>query len=183
MVQMWAASSDDENIVSLAVQDAAAAEFGMKDHAPWAAQGDVGKFVRQRVDAMTASHGDVYRSYVRAQYDETQAMFKDMGVGTVLVHRGFVGKDADVTAGIGDVRLRPLSAWSTTSSEAVTFAMDTVPSGLWNGPTARVVLTSRLPVSQILSTPYTGVGCRNEKEVVSVTPIVEADIQIIERVG
>lgn len=188
MVKMWAASSNDENIVSLAVQDAAAAEFGMKDHAPWPAQGDVGKFARQRVDAITASHGDVYRSYVRAQYDETQAMFKDMGIGSVRVHRGVlveesIMRDAFDISGTqltGGARLRPLSSWSSDPKEAQSFAMDTI-----TGSAAhfRIVMETRLPVSQILSTPYTGVGCRNEKEVVSVTPTVEADIQIIQRVG
>jgi hypothetical protein len=188
MVQMWASSSNDDNIVSLAVQDAAAAEFGMEGHAPWPARGDVGRVARERADAMTASHGDVYRRYVRAQYEETQAMFSDLGIGSVRVHRGVVVEesvmrdafDVSGTQLTGGARLRPLSSWSSDPKEAQSFAMDAIRD---QETQFRVVMETRLPVSQILSTPYTGVGCLGEDEVVSVTPTVDAAINIVGKVG
>lgn len=197
LVSMWAASANDANIVSLSVQRAANDEFGLTDAMPWKAP----DATIRAVDDAYASNGPVYRRFVRAQYDETQQMLRDIGVSEVGVHRG-IRVDDDVAVGLfgaetffipadevisefadspygmrrvrgmespevkrGPVAQRPLSSWATSMEQADAFTGAATFEGDMQASTP-LLMSTRIPASKILATPFTGVGCLGEDEVV-----------------
>ena len=197
LVLMWAASANDQNVVSLAVQKAARDEFGIKDALPW----QTGSETQKAVDDAYETHGGVYRRFVRAQYDETQQMLSDMGVSEVGIHRGIrvnddvavglfgaetffiptdevTGEFADSPYGMrrpsgmespevkrGPVAQRPLSSWATSMEQADVFTGVVTYEGSKSSSTP-LLMSTRIPASKILATPFTGVGCLGEHEVV-----------------
>jgi hypothetical protein len=201
MVSMWAASSNDENVVSLAVQRAAQDEFGLKEAMPW----KTNETTSRAVDDAYASSGPTYRRFVRAQYDQTQQMLSDMGVSEVGLHRGIRVKDDDAVALFGaetffvkmddagsqfadsphgmrrpygmespDVKRgpvgqRPMSSWSTSMEQADRFTSGITLTNDERKNTTPLIMSARIPASKIIATPFTGVGCLTEQEVVTLS--------------
>lgn len=93
------------------------------------------------------------RKLVRAMYDSTQKMFADAGVTHVLLSRG-----------VKDVLDTPFSnkretvAWNGNAAESWTSRL------LITRNFSDSVLTAKVPVSRIFSTPLTGMGCLQESE-------------------
>lgn len=93
------------------------------------------------------------RKLVRAMYDSTQKMFADAGVTHVLLSRG-----------VKDVLDTPFSnkretvAWNGNAAESWTSRL------LITRNFSDSVLTAKVPVSRIFSTPLTGMGCLEESE-------------------
>jgi hypothetical protein len=128
--------------------------------------------------------GDMYRGFLRAQYDNTQEYLKSEGITDVQVYRGFKfdGAESPSTvlpewvdnhygyvpnpnprtddevlkpAGPETVPLRPLSAFSYSMRTARSFSGG-------NG----VIISGTVPASQVLSSAVTGMGCFGERELV-----------------
>jgi hypothetical protein len=174
LINLWAASSNDHHVASLAVQRAVAEEFGLQ-HKPWSAEtGDI----KKRVDQFVADHRTPLRRFVRAQYDLTQRELAAAGIKSVVLHRAMTwNTSGDVpewaqdserksvySAGIkpsGSVVAvkeddwRPISSWSHRASEATKF---------YGKHSVRIQVRASVPAEKVFATPRTGVGCLSERE-------------------
>ena len=158
LVSRWALASNDNDSASLAVQDAAAEVFNIKDAKKL-------KFPSQfaeRHAKESVTHGNVYREFVKAQYAETQEMFQRAGITEVTMYRGRMSNErAPLIPTATPVVMRPLSSWSSDSSTATAFS--------YAGGAVRqnsIVHKVTVPVKRIVSTPLTGNGCLEEQEFV-----------------
>jgi hypothetical protein len=178
IVSMWAGTSNDSNPQSLAIQDAAEKEFGLQDTKGW----DTHDTISAGEKNLVAEHGAVYQDVLRAQYNDTQQMFKDQGISSITLYRGQSVEPTDLnptvstssepyrpseTSKMDTVQMRPMSSWSASYSTAADFTTNGPAS---NDPYAGLnpgyVMTAQVPVSQIMSCPRTGFGCLNEHEFV-----------------
>jgi hypothetical protein len=176
MVERWALTSNGQDARALALQEAAAKEFNVKDAARWATQDQAS------VNEVLQRDGVTFQRFARAQYEETQSMFRDMGISEVVVFRGKtlpassnVAQQAISGMGIGgapaSVQTRPLSSWSVEPDTARKFAIDR-----WNEESrpwdpdqvVPIFIRSTIPVSSVLATPVSGVGSWAEREMVTV---------------
>lgn len=151
LITRWAVTSNDTDPKSLAMQEAAQDEFGLKGTAGWN-QTDLSNDTRAKTDDDYAKNGDLYRAFLRAQYESTQEYLAKNGVKELGLYRGVKGITPEQAT-----QLRPLSAWSYSLSEAQNFA--------WGGG-AGLLLAAMVPADRVLSCARTGIGCLNEKEVV-----------------
>ena len=164
LVNAWSETSNDTSVKSLSVQRAAEDVFQIKDATPWSKSEANSEEFRARLDTHYEKHKETFQQFVRAQYDETQAMFKDIGVTEMDIYRGeggatFRKRGVDVPSGSSvevTTAMRPLSSWASDFDTAQSFA---------TSDTA-VILKTRIPVSRIVATPWTGNGCKNENEIV-----------------
>lgn len=127
------------------------------------------KFKNKVNAVMDGDSGDLLRSFLRAQYDETQAWFAEKGITHVPLSRGITGADAAQVLGVdpinlanrtggwqvglADVDLQALSSFATQVDTAEAF-----------GSTLTFI---RVPVKNILSTCRTGFGCLSEFEMIA----------------
>jgi hypothetical protein len=101
--------------------------------------------------------------FLRAMYDQTQAMFQEAGIREVVLYRGQTATQAELSAlsesGI-NIPLRPnaMESWSLDADVAKGFAVGRGAGGY--------VQAAVFPIERVLATPFTGYGCLNEKEVV-----------------
>ncbi len=160
-VHEWANSSGDNRARSVAMQRAAAAEFKLKSHAS-----PYGPDALHDSDDVLASEGVAMRDFLRAQYDETQAWFKERGITHVTLYRGVKVPKESWREGFGatDAELSALSSFTTDIGVAESFARGG-PGG-WIPGTKPTMIACDVPVDRILSTPFTGFGCLGEREVV-----------------
>jgi hypothetical protein len=154
LVQNWAFTSNDSNLESLAIQDAAEELFGLGETASWS----MGEDLENAVALDLKNHGDVYKAFLQAQYDATQEFFAEQGIKEFKLYRGFTSK-SKVDTGYADTILRPLSAFSTKQKQAEEFAL---PGGFDYG----YLVEMTVPVKDILGIPGLGFGCYEETEVV-----------------
>lgn len=159
LIHEWAGTSNDESARSLAMQEAAQREFGLQGTAPW----KMSDGTRSEVDALTGMRGDVYQDFVRAQYDSTQDLLDNAGVESVPLYRSMGVERNTENALIPErfderaVELRPMSSFTTDASLA---------SGWSNGGGVRLTLEGQVAADRIMGTPYSGVGCFGESEMV-----------------
>jgi len=180
----WAATSNGNNPVSLALQEAAAAEFDVKGAAPW----KMTTRVRLDKDEILRTSQPVLQRFVREQYNETQEFLK--GTDEVVLWRGSTRAKTDplVEAGLAareeggaaevTVQTRPMSSWSISSTTAGFFARDRAT----DAESPAVVMQATIPSSKILSTPLTGVGAYNEQEFVTIGSSFDAQVVASESV-
>jgi hypothetical protein len=154
LVQNWAFTSNDSNLESLAIQDAAEELFGLGETASWS----MDEGLEGAVALDLKNHGDVYKAFLQAQYDATQEFFAEQGIKEFKLYRGFTSK-FKVDTGYADTILRPLSAFSTKKTQAEEFAL---PGGFDYG----YLVEMTVPVKDILGIPGLGFGCYEETEVV-----------------
>lgn len=142
LVSNWAASSNDSNPRSLALQVAAEREFGLKDTYEW--QTDV-----INTETQLKHHEDLMRKFLRAQYENTQAWAKKHNVKYVRLRRG-----SDVHVGqvnsVVEVKLRPMSSFTSNMPTATGFG--------------HKVIEAVVPVEWLIGTARSGYGCLNEYE-------------------
>ena len=159
IISQWAQSSNDSLRLSLAIQQVAAREFGLTEHAPASviayADKSADEQAKELSDPKSAS-GKLLAAVVRQQYANTQAYFEAKGIKEVTLHRGF--DDSKIGVGEQEVMLRPLSSFSGSNFVASRFAGE-------SGEGGKVMIV-KVPVSQIFSTPFTGIGCLPEEEFV-----------------
>jgi len=162
LVAMWAGTSGDGNINAVAMQKAINEEFGLKartEHMPMDSP---------NVARVYAQNGEAYRAFARAMYDNTQEELARDGIKEMTLYRGVRFRDADMVRQAGfkpdsnphqvTVGNQPASSWAYSFRQAYKF------SGGRNIPGALMAAT--VPASRILSTLKTGIGCKNEDEVV-----------------
>lgn len=190
-VQQWSISSNDHDLRSMWLQKQAAEEFG-SSMSSWQIErfdklmGDRARRVAAGVKNLPAKYQTIdenafmgqegmTKRFIRAQYDATQEYFKAANITHVDVYRGMQLDGAHPLAGagkLGPVKLaeqNALESWSLEHNEALTFAQGAFPPLMEGGlppGTVEVVIRMRVPVSRVLSTPSTGIGCLSEKELV-----------------
>jgi hypothetical protein len=155
MIQLWAQSSNDNHAVTLALQEMAAELFGIQDVAGWSS---ATSSTKSQIAALRANPAfkQLGESFLRAQYDDTQAVLQSKGIKTLKVRRGVKG---GIPAGMavgsqGVLKMRPMSSWSTNTGTAEGFS-----SGKW-------VLHTEVPIGKVIGFASNGFGCLNEYEVV-----------------
>lgn len=165
LIQTWAATSNDSNVRSLAIQDAAAAEFGLDPE--WIFNWHA---IPAEMDSHTKAHGATYRRFVREMYNNTQAELKKTGFTHVRLRRGSKqlydssGKQVYGSGKSVNIKLRPLSSFTSNTGTA---------SGFSGG--GRVVDTY-VPIERILGSARTGFGCWGEYEYVVLGGPNEMDV-------
>jgi GNAT superfamily N-acetyltransferase len=184
-VRDWAATSNGSNPVSLALQEAAAAEFDVKGAAPW----KMTTSVRMDKDDILRTSQPVLQRFVREQYNETQEFLK--GTDEVVLWRGSTRAKSDplVEAGLAaredggsaevTVQTRPMSSWSISSKTAGFFAHDRAT----GAESPAVMMKATIPTSNILSTPLTGFGSWSESEFVTIGSTFPAQVAASDRVN
>lgn len=174
LVAQWAETSNGSDLVSHALQIAAAEAFNMPagSWAPWKAQGNdaqTTKDVLENAEYYYGIHSSVLKDFLRTMYDNTQQEFKNRGIKHLLVYRG-TGVDQEAVKidtgieynGIGDAEIlqRPMSAWAWLHGDAFNFATSRLQER------AGMFMGTIIPIEQVLSIPGTGFGCFEEAEVV-----------------
>lgn len=176
LVQRWASSSFDSYPEQVMMQRAAIEEFGLSRS---------GFDTRVRLAKMDqnphyqAAEQDlpVYRAFLRAMYDHTQAEFAKAGITEVSAYRGatYHSTDSDTSTVSqslarkpkGEVAIdpnlgwQPMSSWSSRESTAMAFA-----GSQGSGGDIKLMHSATIPVSRIVGTTRTGYGCLNEAEIV-----------------
>lgn len=144
LIQQWAGTSNDSNARSLAMQDLAVEEFGLSNTYEWP-KGNLASAIEKEKN----KHRKLYRLFLREQYNNTQEWAKANGIKKVRLIRGsheYVGVQGSEV----DVKLRPMSSFSTNRSTAQGFGSHRV--------------EALVPVEWIIGTAATGYGCQNEYE-------------------
>jgi len=181
-VRQWAHSSNDNDMRSLAVQQDAAKEFGLKTSEFTQGKIDNMKEYRQKqlkrleegytieqlgvrwASVNPLMESDKQRALLRSMYNETQAELKARGIKEVRLYRGARlpddGKWPDRIGGAIPVETNAVESWSVSARVARNFATPQ------SGGDIGVVFVTVVPANRILSTPATGFGCLREGEVV-----------------
>ena len=165
LVQAWAGTSADSNKNSLAIQIAAQKEFGSSSGWDFKANKADSYALNDAYD-IYGKAGTILRTFLRAQYNETQKFFKDNGIKSVTAYRGMQFNNTQATPlkpAYGEAKylksakslLQPLSSFSLYPETAASFT---------SGKTGALI-AAEIPVSRILSTPKTGMGCLYEYEI------------------
>lgn len=185
VIDAWAQDSTSHPI-SARVQWVIADRYGC-GHLDWAAPDDGDDWVvdpHHEDDDVWVDHADAFLdAYVEAQYEATQKHLAERGVTSVAAHRG-VGwahgaahAPADAATWTAEERtlqdapvgidLTAASSWSTERHTAGRFARMAVKDHVRAGVGAvEAVYTAQIPAERIWSTPQTGPGCLDEREVV-----------------
>lgn len=178
LIHQWAETSNDHNAMALALQRATQEEFGLEGTKGW----DIDADTQKKTDQYYEKYGDMFKAFVRAQYDETQDFFAKNGITQVPVYRGmYFADESDVPkwlndfaesndGSLPDIPTRPMAAYSYDESSAHEFAQgatanlyDIVDDGAND---VSVVISGLVPASRVLSCAQTGVGCYHEREIV-----------------
>ncbi len=164
LLSHWAGTSSRGH-VSVAMQEAAAQEFGMKS----VARGWPPTIARQAQEVFgdeVSQRG--LRAFLREMYDETQQWFRERGIRSVVIFRGMrtekMAEGLWYTSGIEAQRagpaMQPLSSFSGHMGTAWSFADSRADEPY------RVLLAAEVPVERIISTGRTGLGTLFEYEYV-----------------
>ena len=180
-VRQWAQSSNGDDMRSLAIQQDAAKEFGVKtseftqgrvkargdqlkkDTEYFATRGGIPKDSTIWMKSQSLMESDKQRAVLRAMYNETQAELKARGITEVRLYRGVVLNDIDYkrveSAGFANVPMdtNAIESWSVSVMTAGVFA---------RGRPTGVVFATVVPAERILATPATGFGCLTEGEII-----------------
>lgn len=177
LVNQWAETSNDSSPMSLAMQEIAAKEFGVENHALWMIDNEIGSLVREYVD----EDGPVYSAFLRAQYENTQAFLNERGIEAITVYRGMQGLPEETISQVNaapnqDMSFRPLTSFSLSEGVANNFAGGGYISDDGNNPTNSVIMKTDIPANRILSLPITGIGCLREEEAVILGGDINVDV-------
>ena len=140
------------------------------------------------IEKIKQEYGGMLSAFLQAQYEQTQKRFKEAGITEVVLYRGIddvaLGKTlSDDKLTEVDVQSRPLSSWSTSDGTAYWFATggsDSEASGEdvfdpESDHRGAVLLRRVVPVDQILSSSFTGVGSYDEQEMVIIGGEMKAE--------
>ena len=176
LITKWAQTSNDSSPTSLAMQQAVADQFSLKNTADWEMSPELKKDVADDY----AQNGEMYRAIAQAQYDSTQELLKSQGIDEVQLFRGYKFPKSETPdwakqEGLASVSTRPLSSFSSNMDKASEFAFK--PQNVFGGEgedfikpedmtnISGAVITGMVPADKIFSLPTTGFGCANENEV------------------
>ena len=184
LVDAWATTANDAYELSLAVQDAAQKVFkvdalswnsGTADGQDW--DGGSAEYSDKNTyspsSTITDARMKVLSAFLLAQYASTQQYFDAKGIKEITLFRGMKKKPSDPDRGTqhefisplqpaekAEILMRPLSSWATRLDDAAFFAKPS------HGQPFGTIVKARIKTKDILSIPYTGVGCWEEAEVV-----------------
>jgi len=173
VVSQWARTSNDADMQSLSLQQAAAEELGLS----------LSEWQVQRLATVPSGRPllprNQERAIIRAMYDRTQEDLKMAGYepnDTVTLCRG-VKSDAHVyNLGTSSYNGNAIESWSTSAWAAGKFA------GAEDSPSARTkygaVLSIEVPIGNIISTCRTGFGCLTEGEFVIAGNIPGSEVYV-----
>jgi hypothetical protein len=167
IISNWASQSGDHDNLARAMQLAARDEFEMKDaklsHMGIHSVADEEKIWRDAFVHVTGSYNDMHnkdsiatfkeamRAYTRAEYEVTQAYFKEKGITEVSVFRG-VQDGGGGKPKVASFQGQPLSSFSSNYNTARAF-----------GSTIHM---ATFPITHVLGSTLTGRGCLSERELV-----------------
>lgn len=189
LVGQWAASSGNDQPLSIYMQRMAKKEFGLDD----ADLGHLGSRGSARLDEMLkAAKSKKYpvdtdrmergaRAFLREMYNETQHKLESAGIKEVILYRGWGdtalknSKDMKKTSFDshdsifdhtldfyeGEVKTQPMSSFSYRAASTQDFSYVSKSFGK-----KAVTTVTKVPASKILATPASGYGCLNEHEMV-----------------
>lgn len=151
-IDLWAETSGDSDPEAAKMQETTKREFGLTDA--------VMDHITQNVKVVFSYPQEEarLRAFVRAEYDRTQEWFKSNDITHVSVFRGMGDEHKELGYGFETVTMQPASSWTTDLDTAIDFAEENFE--------PHKVLTTRVPVSQVLSTCVTGRGCLAEEEII-----------------
>ena len=160
LVNAWTGGSSN-NHLSYAMQHAAQHELGLHnaytDHF----------MTTMKAHDMAETHHGVLRHAVRGMYDHTQAWLKHHGISHVTLYRGMAVDPDHLRHPVVDAHLQPLSAFSSDSELAHSFARQSERDVQSKGGNHQgVVLAGSVPAHRIFSTVHTGLGTLAEHEFV-----------------
>jgi hypothetical protein len=102
-------------------------------------------------------------AFLKASYKSTQKFFKDRGIETLVVYRGIINSSDNsylTDPAEINVDVRPMSSWTVDPEIAKAYA-----------PPGGILLRAEIPISQVLSTAFSGgMGTYVEREVVLLGP-------------
>jgi SPP1 gp7 family putative phage head morphogenesis protein len=176
LITNWAQTSNGSSPTSLAMQQAVADQFSLKNTADWEMLPELKKDVADDY----AQNGEMYRAIAQAQYDSTQELLKSQGIDEVQLFRGYKFLKSETPdwakqEGLASVSTRPLSSFSSNMDKASEFAFK--PQNVFGGEgedfikpedmtnISGAVITGMVPADKIFSLPTTGFGYANENEV------------------
>jgi hypothetical protein len=191
IIGAWSQSSNDENALSLFIQQRSSELFGV----------ELSDWQKEKIRLLENDYNNMsiedlaagrqrgpYRSsaqitkdnidkVLKSMYKSTQEDFKERGYSPddeVILFRGVLSKDSygnnnDVVEYNGNT----VESWSYDHMVGVEFAT-------YNDDeyTHGTVIAAKVPVKNILSTPYTGFGCLDEREVVIFGNIPNSEVKI-----
>jgi uncharacterized protein YukE len=174
LIQSWAHTSNGTNPRSLAIQEAARAEFGLGGVLDW----PMSDSLRARVAQEVADHGDVHRQLLGAQFERTQQELRRQGINDLVLYRAYSWPDGDAPAWAAHPQgstiemplQRPLSSWTGERQIAEQWASGSAPG---------VVLAARFPAEAILAYPQTGIGCLWQREFVVLAGPGSATLDVV----
>lgn len=191
MINSWAQTSNDSHKGALALQQAAAAEFGLGRTEEW----KMSDSLKQEVADEYAANEAFYRAFLRAQYDITQEDLRARGLTHVRLFRGMRFSSAQekpdwaktmfnglsytqerVLDPSPSPQLRPMSSFSSAKSTANDFMKNYGSGG------DKMLIEAMVPIEHILSTPQSGFGCLDESEFVVLAP-EQGDVKVTVRKG
>jgi hypothetical protein len=122
--------------------------------------------VPDKAEEVYAAHPGAFRSFVRAQYDATQEMFRREGITHVTLYRGLGNNATRLPRNVNldgapheiTTTMRPLSSFTVRESLAQSYANNYRGRG--------ILMSADVPVTRILSTPITGLGFEDQGEVI-----------------
>lgn len=167
LIDKWADTSGDHDVLARSLQLRAAKLFGMKNY--FMPMSDVEKSKELQSEKYTEKFGDVLDDYLQASYQNTQEFLKASGIEHLILYRGmgessidrkqeFV-QDRKVTS--EKMLLQPMSSFSTNFREAGRFAAE----GSLTDAVGRLIAV-KVPIDRVFSTAITGAGCLTESELV-----------------
>lgn len=173
VIDTWANTSGDSEPVAVGVQKAIAKELsgdvpGLSeagvDHLGqyetlFSGNRNPAELSRMRGIEETVANSSAIREVIRAKYNATQDYFEQQGIKELTLHRGFIDTKGVKDSDSEELSLQPASSFSMNRKTAEMFAddMSSRISGL---------VTVKVPVSRVLCTASTGMGCITEQEVV-----------------
>lgn len=168
-VEQWAHSSNDRDLRSLSIQEAASQEFNI-DLSKWqqkklAAVLEDREYGEPQQYIFEDGYPDDYqvraRTAVRSVYDNTQESLAANGIDRVTVYRG-IKFDRNV-----DSEYRPGDSISLDANVLESYSLQSEIAWRFAGSSrASIVVEVTVPASEVYSTSLTGVGCLNEWELV-----------------
>ena len=119
-----------------------------------------------------AAQEEAGRTFLRAMYDRTQSFLSEHGVEEVVLYRGqqYLREQSPEFGEHVPAVENAVESWSTSRDTARSFGSD------WNERISGVVERTVVPAARILATPFTGVGCLGEGEVVVLGGLGESEV-------
>lgn len=160
---LYAGGSSSISPIQVALQEAARAEFGLNATA---------RYTAEQLAAAQAAFGDAasdLQLVLRGMYDKTQAWFADHGISEITLYRGMRVPDPALYSGVpfdgrmvnAEIALQPISSYT-----ADLYGVAAEYRGVSRGADYSLLVQTTVPVSDILSTPFTGFGAMYQSEVV-----------------